>query len=249
MKTRLVAPGRLQPAGRLRTGDGDHRRWPWALLALALLIALIAALLSTWERSPESLADAELTGSRGPGCVRMIVVSDQSGSMRKYARPREAALAQFLEWVPSNLRADDELSVVGFTDHARNLLDPTPVPALPAVASQQLDDGQYTRFRPVIESVSAMPASPCRSVLAVLSDGLLVDLDGNPEAARTELRDIGVDELFLLVPDEEMKVGKEWQETYPYAAPQRFDGDDSDATGLVFGNLLAGVTGQELSRR
>ncbi|WP_280488840.1 hypothetical protein [Nocardia farcinica] len=247
MKSQLTTPGTLLPTGSLRTAASESpRRWPW--LMLAALIATVLA-IPTWKAvsAPDSLEEVALVGDRGPGCIRLVVANDQSGSMTDFAVPREQALAQFLRWAPTNLRADDEIAVLAFTDHVKTVLEPISVTARPTVESLTID-GQDTLFAPVISAISQLPATACSTALVLLSDGVMSDLSGDAETARGQLRTAGVNEVFLLVPGESIDVAPGWTQTYPYAAPVRFNGTDPAETGLVFGQTLASMTGQNLEK-
>lgn len=247
MKSQLRTPRTLLPVGALRTAASESpRRWPWLLLTALVAVALA---VPAWEASsaPNSLDEVVLVGDRGPGCIRLVVASDQSGSMTGFAVPREQALAQFLKWAPTNLRPDDEITVLAFTDHVETVLKPVSVTAHPTAGSLAID-GQDTLFAPVISAISQLPATDCSTALLLLSDGVMSDLNDDPETARAQVRAAGVNELFLLVPGDDIGVAPEWAQTYPYAAPVRFDGTDPTETGLVFGRTLSTLTGQNLEK-
>lgn len=245
-----MTPGTLRPPGKLRTAASEStRRTP--LLALAAVIAAILMAIPLLDADPgfSSLDDVALTGDRGPGCVRLVIASDQSGSMIDFASPREQALAQLLAWTPDNLRPDDEVAVMSFTDHVEHKLAPSSATARPALGSLGVSSGNTTLFDPVISAVGQFPDTPCRTALLLLSDGKMFDSSGNAQNARANLRAAGVSDLYLLVPGEAIEVPDDWTETYPYAEPIRFDGTNPEATGLAFGNSLAATTGQSLEKK
>ncbi|OUS97276.1 hypothetical protein CA951_02715 [Rhodococcus sp. NCIMB 12038] len=214
---------------------------------MALLAVVCAVPLWKAMTAPASLDDVALVGDRGPGCVRVVVANDQSGSMSAFALPREQALAQFVNWAPDNLRPDDELAVFAFADHVQTVLEPVSVTSRPTIGSLNIDGGD-TLFAPVISAAAHLPPTPCRTAVVLLSDGLMSDLTGDPDAGRAQVRAAGISDLFLLVPGDDIDVAPEWAQTYPYAGPMRFDGTDPQETGLVFGRVLATVTGQTLEK-
>lgn len=224
---------------------------------MALLVAALAALLLWWwceERKPRSLVESYLSGIRGPGCVRVVIANDMSGSMTKFTRPRQQALGQLLEWVPRNLRGDDELAVVAFSGETFIDMPPTTIadgPELQGVPNPT--DG--TSLTSLLGVVGGLPVSRCVTSLFLLSDGIFTFLlpdgtftDDLPDAdtARAMLRNAGVSELFLLVPGKKIPLNPGWAGVFPYAPPSIFDGMNPDATGLVLGKTLASVTGQRL---
>ncbi|MEH6807081.1 MAG: hypothetical protein V7697_28980 [Rhodococcus erythropolis] len=248
MKSQLQTPRSLFSPGPLRAGaSNDRKRWPWMLLAALVLVALTVPLWDDFS-TPNSLDEVALVGDRGPGCVRVVVANDQSGSMIAFARPREQALAQLVEWIPQNLRSDDELAVLAFTDHVETVLAPTVATGRPPVGSLSMP-GNDTLLEPVLSTVARLPRSYCRTVLMLLSDGVMSDLPNSAPTARIEILAAGIDELHLLVPGEKIDIDPQWPEIYPYAAPVRFDGNDPSKTGLVLGEVLAAVTDQHLDKK
>lgn len=247
MNSRLRTPAALRPGGVLQTAASESpRRWPW-LLAAGLLAIGVAATACNHTPVPSSLAEVLLTGERGPGCVRVVIASDQSGSMSEFAEPREQALNQFVNWAPKNLRPDDEIAVIAFADRVISVVDPASATTRPAVGSLQLD-GADTLFEPVVAAVAQMPATTCRTALVLLSDGLMSDLTNDAEVARERIRAAGLSDLLLLAPGESIGTPENWTRIYPYAAPTRFDGTDPNETGLAFGHVLASLTDQRLEK-
>jgi len=248
MKSQLRTPQPLLPLASLRAAASDNpKRWPWALAALMLIAALVSFFWTSLS-APSSLDDVALVGERSPGCMRVVVASDQSGSMTEFSAPREQALGQFLQWAPDNLRSDDEIVVLSFTDYIQMVVDPVAVTARPAVGSLAMG-GTDTLIQPVISGIAQLPPTTCRVELILLSDGLVSDLESDSERARVQLRDAGITDVFLLVPGENIELDAAWEQTYPYAKPTRFDGTDPAETGLVFGEVMATVTGQHLEKK
>lgn len=240
----------LRPAGDLRPLRGRRRVSGRRVLLLLLILGLVGSLLWWWgsRHTPKSLTDTALVGQRGPGCVRVIIASDESGSMTDFIGPRERALAQLLNWVPNNLRPDDELSVLTFSGDTFISLPPTAIGSQPVLrATPDATDG--TSLDSVIQVIRTMPATPCVRSLVLLSDGIFQDLPGDSTTARTRLRDSDITELFLLVPGKKIPIEPTWNQLFPYATPVVFNGYDPDQTGLAFGRTLALVTGQELRAR
>lgn len=241
MKTLTVKPvSDLRPLG-----DRTRRMWPFVLL----LAALLAGLLLWWwpnpEHQPDSLSESRLVGARGPGCVRLILANDISGSMTQFSAPREDALQQLLTWSPKNLRADDEVAVLDFSGQAMVTMAPSAVGSGPAprMRSQQFAG---TSLAELLRAVTDLPATPCSSALVLLSDGILHDRPDDSETARNQLVSAGLHTVDLLIPGDTIETDEEWPQVYPYAPPTRFDGNDSDSTGLAIGRALGRLTGQRL---
>ncbi|WNG81160.1 hypothetical protein C6A86_023675 [Mycobacterium sp. ITM-2016-00316] len=217
---------------------------------MALVVLLLAALI-WWmldRRDPKSLNDTYLSGDRNVGCVRVFIASDESGSMYEFIGPRSQALAQLVEWAPTNLRGDDELSVLAFSGQTEVAMPPTAIANSPApLATPGPTDG--TSLNALLTAIRELPRSQCVQSLVLLSDGKFHDLPSSEGMARQELRDAGIDKLFLLVPGKDIVVAGEWPTLYPYATPVVFDGTDPDKTGLAFGSAFADITGQDLDKR
>lgn len=241
----------LKPAGDLRPLGGRSKvSWP-RLLLLLLLVALLVGLPLWWyldRDDPDSLDHAVLVGQRGPGCARIVIASDESGSMEKFVQPRNNALAQLLAWAPSNLRDDDELEAVVFSGDTFVAMAPTEIKKRPALGGTPPPvDG--TALVPLLNTIRRMPPSHCVQSLILLSDGIFQDLPAGSDAARQQLKDAGISNLALLVPGKNIKFEPTWQGLYPYAPPVIFDGLNSDKTGLAIGHALASITGQQLKER
>ncbi|RUP32992.1 MAG: VWA domain-containing protein [Mycolicibacterium sp.] len=241
----------LKPAGDLRP-LGSRRKVSWPrLLLLLVLVALLIGLPLWWylnRDDPDSLDHAALVGQRGPGCARIIIASDESGSMEKFVQPRNHALAQLLSWAPNNLRDDDELEAVVFSGDTFVAMPPTEIRKGPVLGRTPPPvDG--TTLVPLLNTIQRMPPSHCAQSLILLSDGIFQDLPAGADAARRQLKDAGIGNLFLLVPGKKIKFEPSWQGLYPYAAPVIFDGLNSDKTGLAIGHALASITGQQLKER
>ena len=241
----------LRPAGDLRPLGGRSKvSWP-RLFLLLLLVALLIGFPLWWylnRDDPDSLDQAVLVGQRGPGCARVVIASDESGSMEKFVQPRNHALAQLLAWAPSNLRDDDELEAVVFSGDTFVAMPATEIKKRPVLGSTPPPvDG--TALGPLLNTIQRMPPSHCVQSLILLSDGIFHDLPAGPDAARRQLKDAGIDNLFLLVPGKKIQYEPTWQGLYPYAPPVIFDGLNSDKTGLAIGHALAHITGQKLTER
>ena len=240
-----MKPIAIEPVSDLRPlGPHSRRRWPLGLLLTALLLGSL--LWFMWPADqPNSLSESRLAGDRGPGCLRVILANDISGSMSKFSAPREDSLQQLLTWAPSNLRADDELAVLDFSGHAIVTRAPRsigsgPGPRLP---SEQFSG---TSLSELLRTVGGLPATPCTSALVMLSDGVVTDLPDNPATARKQLVAAGLATATLLVPGHDIEIDPDWSAIYPYSKPIRFNGSDSNSTGLAIGRTLGKLTGQRL---
>ena len=216
------------------------------LLGLPLLAALLVVPLFGWLRPPTSLSEAALTGARGPGCLRLVLASDHSGSMTELQVARDQAIAQLFGWAPRNLRPNDEIAVVTFAGDAVTTLQPTAIGQLqpPGTATP---DPRHTRLLPVLDQLTTFPATRCRSALVVMGDGWFSDLPADSASGTQALHDAGIDEVALLVPGR-TDTPEEWLQVFPSAPAQVFDGRSPDATGLVIAQQLARWTGQDLTR-
>lgn len=230
-----------------RTGDVPRRlrpsrRWLWTL---ALVIPLVLG-LGWWWLHPTSLGDAVLTGDRQPGCLRLVIAADVSGSMNRIAQPRDAAIGQLLGWAPANLRADDELALVVFGETAEQSMAPTPVSQTLGPSPVSVS-GASTKLEPLLQVMADMKPTRCRTAVFIVGDGVFGDLPTDAETARQQLTGASVDSLDLLVPGH-TDTDPSWTALYPYAPPDSFDGTNANETALVFAQHLARLTGQLLHR-
>lgn len=238
------------------------RDWRW-LVPLALLLVLVVALLTAlwWgaraaasaveeHRQPQDLSRSRLTGPRGPGCLRLVLGVDDSGSMKDAADARDRALSQLIEWIPDNLRHDDEVAVIDFAATAAERLPVTGATSVTTIggipAGVQYENG--TLITPLANQLASQPVSGCRRALALISDGQFTDLPSTQELGRSLVRRGHVDDVLLLVPGKQLDVPREWVEVFPAAQPRRFNGRDKDETAIAIGRALAELTGQELER-
>jgi hypothetical protein len=237
--------GDIAPLAGKKTGV----RWGRMLVVLLLVAALLAALWYWWsQREPDDLTNSYLDGPRGLGCERVVIASDDSGSMSDFFEAREQALSQVLAWAPDNLRPDDELAAVGFSGHTYTHVPPTQI-ADPINRGNRQPPSDGTSLSELLRTVAGMPRTPCSTSVVLLSDGKFHDLPGTADAARNQLRESGIDEVYLLVPGEGIEIEGKWSQLYPYATPVIFEGTDADATALVFGHTFADITGQQLRAR
>ncbi len=216
------------------------------LLPLVLLGLLAGLLWSKLWRPPESLDEVTLAGARGPACVRLLLVPDQSGSMSAFAAARERAVQRFLGWAPGNLRPDDEVGVLDFASEAQWSRMPAPIDTDASYRNGTADLGGGTQFAPVIEAVRALPASRCDTALVLLSDAQIDGVPSDRDAGRQLMQELDVHDVALLVPDRAIEVWSGWATVFPTAQPEAFNGLDDAETGLVFAAQVATLTGQEL---
>ncbi|WP_157170761.1 hypothetical protein [Nocardia araoensis] len=197
---------------------------------------------------PTKLTAYTLVGPRSPGCLRLVIGMDVSGSMRKFASARDAALAQLQEWasLPNTLRADDEIAVVDFALESAVRFAPAPAAATPHLPAVPVRDGADTLLRPMLDQMRSFAVStpPCDLVLLLISDAIVADVPASTEDGRRLLREYGVHDLRLLVPGQGIEVPDAWIETFPDAPPIKFDGLDPDETALTIGKTIGQLTGQ-----
>ena len=237
----LTLSSTLHLGPRLSPSGSAARRWIIPLLLVAAALATALALPS----QPDHISDVALTGPRGPACERIIMANDTSGSMSEYTIAREAALTQFLQWAPANLRADDEVGVIDFSGHAEWSRTPTRI-GEPAVLIHTTP-ADSTALTPIIELLAALTGSTCDTTLVLLSDAQYPDIP-RPDDARALLTRADLHDIVLLVPDPDINVPTEWTQAFPTAPPIRFDGTNPDATALAIAEVTATITGQQLTR-
>jgi hypothetical protein len=245
------SPGRLAGPGSLATASiGDGRRWPAiaAALALLLLIGALVLLLTLLAAPAPALADYRLDGDRAPGCLRVVVLRDQSGSMVDHALAREQAMSQFAAWVvePDVLRADDELAVVDWASGAALALPVTTVGNLsgdaPSTATV-LSDG--TDVNAAVGALAALPVSACEVAVVFLTDGLSERLTDDSRRLLTEAR---VTSVTTIVPAG-LSVPAEWRHDFPYGSEVAVSADDFDGNARAIAEVVAASTGQRLAER
>lgn len=250
-----------------------HRLWPTGALRLlgadSLLFsgALDSPVSRTREDStyhgsnPSSLKDAYLTGASNRRRVRVVVASDISGSMEKFTASRESALSQLVHWIPGNLRRDDELAVLSFGAHTLLNVEPTSIRtvrrALRTASGFKVqsspeeipaDMASSTSFSSLLQQLIVLRTTRHKLSLILLSDGEFTDLPDKAETVLTSLRQVGVDEVFLLVPRPNFRIQECWRQICS-VEPAFFDGMDTDAIALAFGQVLATITGTRLAAR
>jgi hypothetical protein len=240
---------RIRQPRSLEKPPGSNR-----LYVLPILLALLA--LAGWyswpaaAKPPTSLSGYEATGSRNElNCLRLVIGVDVSGSMRDFTVPRDDALQELFSWLKKkNLRSDDQVAIIDFAAVAEVRMPPTQVAdlgSLPAPAGAK--DGTYTYFRPILRDIDNFPRTTCDTALVLISDAQLADLPATEDAGRQLLLAHHVGRIRLLVPGAGIYVPPVWKKGFPSAAPLVFDGTDAEATGLAFGHIVVGLTGQSLT--
>jgi hypothetical protein len=225
------------------------------LLALLLLLALLAGLL--WlllrPRHPSDLHDSYLSGVRrtyGPVCLDLVV--DFSGSMQKVAATRDAALDQLTGFIGQNLRSGDVLSSVAFTDRALLTLPPTAADGLrnASISRSGPADGPHTLISPALEALR--DAYRTRGIvcaahaLIIVSD---VELSDSPDKVAALFTDLRLDRTYWAIPGH-------GDGTHPGLAAERAmrpvisrGFHSAGGLSLIYGDALAGLTGQRLRKR
>lgn len=238
----LVVPRAYLPSPTgPQTTTRRRRRWGWLVPILAVVAG--SGFLWHWTH-PATLAAARLDGVRGPGCLRLLIAADVSGSMERIAEPRNAAVRQLLAWAPANLRDGDEIALIDFAGDAVLRFGPTPL-GEPVTANDASPDGNGTQFTPVLNTITSLPTGRCRSALLLISDGQLHDLPAGEADATTQLTNAGIHSIDLIVPGI-TEVNPAWSALYPTAPPDVFDGTNPDATAVTIARHIAGMTGQSL---
>jgi hypothetical protein len=216
-----VTPG--GPAGPIDPVARRRRRIA-GLLALLAVPLLLSLLLASWPQEADEshpaagsgapgVAGIVLAGPRGPSCLRLVLANDVSGSMSDYAMAREQAMTALLNWLPKNLRSDDEIAVIDFAETAATKMPPTKVSTLVSgntLASGGAMDGSYTWFTPVLTQMDSWPKTNCDIALVLLSDAQIVlsaendnptSLPADADAGRQLVQEHNIHDVRLLVPD------------------------------------------------
>jgi hypothetical protein len=180
----------------------------------------------------------------------LVVGVDDSGSMREVAGARDSALDQLMAWAPKNLRADDQIAVIDFAETSAVRLPTTGAQRVGVLGGMPgaVRDGHDTLLGPVLAQLSSQQVSGCRTALALISDAQLADLPATEDAGRALVAEGHVDDVRLLVPGKDVDVPKAWNQAFPAARPERFDGRNQDETAVAIGQVIAGLTGQHLKR-
>lgn len=240
------------PRARPPRVRADHAVPLWvAVAAVAAVLALagLAAHQYISRRPPTSLDQAVLQGPRllhGPVCLALA--TDVSGSMNELADARRRALADLLSFSRRSLASDDVLAAVAFDDKAWTTLPPARVESLPASPPiERPGNGSSTEFAPAVDAVARLFRTTACSAIAVASitDGQFGDAPG---ALRAHLDDAALTRVRLLLPGGRGRPA-------PLTAPElvgvqvaHFDAGDTHRLGLLYGQLLADLTGQRLVR-
>jgi von Willebrand factor type A domain len=243
------SPGGLRTvlAGSSRARRQPRSRWWWMLVPLLLLGLLLAWLLG---QPPHSVAEAELSGSRSPTPIGILLLLDESGSFQQYRGIRDQALADALQWCaqPNNLNDDDTITVVAFTNHGLVRMPSTRVADIRA-GKARLDStplpGDSTEVQPALKlAASAVDSSMPQSLIAV-TDTAVYDLD----AATVEplVRALNVISMSLIAP-EGVKVEREWSQLFGYEYVVRASSDSARQTSLAVAEAVAHATGQALRK-
>ncbi|MGX5654045.1 hypothetical protein ACWKWC_04665 [Geodermatophilus nigrescens] len=239
----------LTRGGRLSPGPpfGTATRRVVALVAAVAAAMAGCALLTGGPGPATDVDEVQLAGARSPGCVRLLVLSDLSGSMADHAGTRTAALGRILDWAPRNLRPDDELAVIAYAGSADLVLPTTPVAdfAGAALPPARLAEPDGTRLDDVVRVVSELPATTCRTTMLFLSDGVLTE---EPLADVDEvLGAAGVASVATVVP-QGVEMPDAWRALFPYGTEAEVADRQPGRLAVAVAEVLAEATGQEVRR-
>lgn len=234
-------PGRGRPPGYRR-----DLRIPAVLLIILLSVPLLIWML-VHAAEPERLIETRLAGPRllaGRACV--VVAADLSGSMAAVTPQRHAAVAALIPWLKTNLRADDLVMLVNFTDDATVALPATQVDRLPTVAPAESPvGGGGTVLEPAVAIVGdALADRRCGAVeLLAISDGVFSD---DPRALGDTLKSAEVTRMHVLNPNGDVRPFP--LDQAPLASVDVRALGDTDRMSLSFGEAIAVLTGQRLAK-
>ncbi|WP_203750371.1 VWA domain-containing protein [Cellulomonas chitinilytica] len=239
--------GDLREPARLRR----TRRVPlWAPL---LVVALLAGGgRAAWEviHRPERITDVALSGARSPVPLDVVLLLDESGSFAAYESVRAEAITQLTDWAPANLRADDTLTVVAFTDEAVVRMPTTTVGELAARGaplSAARAPGAGTSILPALRTALGNVADTGhpRTVIAI-TDTMVGDAD--PDAAAEAAARLDAITMTTITPSG-VAVTPGWRDAFPWAHHVDADADSAGSTSLAIAEALAHATGQRVVRR
>ncbi|MEV0663682.1 vWA domain-containing protein [Actinomadura luteofluorescens] len=237
----------LRPAPRY-----ERRRRALGLLAAMLCAALLLVCLLLWsdDDDPKDLHSSTLAGVRrthGPVCLDLAV--DYSGSMRSKAATRDAALAELQSFIQRNLRPEDVLASVAFTDSALLTLPPTQKSRLTgsAVSSGGPPDGSGTELEPALESLQRayrQSRIECAAhALIVVTD---VELADPPSALAARFTEMRLQRVYWAIPGrgDGSSPGIAGAPALRSVIARGFK--DARGLSLLYGRALALLTGQRL---
>lgn len=225
---------------------------PWLRWIVPLVVILLLAGLAFANRPRRVLDDLVLAGTRGPVCEQVLLVVDESGSMRDIAGARDSALRVAVGWLHRNLRSDDQVGIVDFASDAEPRLPVTFVRDLREDGvgpSAPVRQSNTTSVRPALAAATRLSRTACDVDVLLLSDGQFADLPADEAAGRALLRGYGIHDLQLLVPGaDRANPPPQWSAGFPDIVATRFDGGDPDATSISIADAVATFTGQSLAR-
>lgn len=249
-------PAPLESADGLRRTRGlsaarGVRKGPLVMIGALLATAVAGTMLLVEHRDPASLDEVVLAGPRPPGCVNLVVADDFSGSMTSFTQQRAAAEQALVRWGGQNLRPDDTLTILTWAGTAETVLPPTRIGRLastgiPAADLSGLGDG--TALMPLLDVVTSLPDTGCRSTLMVISDSEITDTPGDPDRIRDRLGAADVQSVSLLNPAGD-SWSEPWQAALPFTRVAAVDQSDPKELALVLGGEVAAATGQSLEMR
>lgn len=218
------------------------------LLPVLLLLAVAAVGWGAWGASvPSSLDQTTLGGQRlltGRACI--AIAADLSGSMSDFAVQRQQATEILVPWLRRNLRGDDQVAMVAFTDQGELLMPATAVAELPPIAPvEPALPGQSTEAVPALDllDVTLDDEGCSATALLMISDGLLGD---RPSDLAGALSRAGITRTYLINPNGS---GRPAELSDPRLSGIRVVAlGDADQQALTYGRAVADLTGQELRR-
>lgn len=220
-----------------------------AIIGGLVLMGLAAWWLLATLATPASLADLQLVGARSPTPLNVMVLLDDSGSFQDYDAMRHTALDEVIRWAGDNLRDDDTITAVTFSEGAVVTVPQTPVSRIReggVALNPTRSEGSTTAIQPALELLADSVEAPAVGTVIAVTDTMVVDAD--PAATAALLKRANAQTMSAITPDG-TGVAPQWQEAFPWQQSLQADPGATDEIALAIAEAIAHATGQELEER
>lgn len=191
----------------------------------------------------DDIANYRLHGIRRTGPIRVIALQDLSGSMHPYAVAREEALKSLVTWSRRNLRSEDELGVIDFSDRAGVALPVTPISKIDTKNLKIAVEIGGTSILPAIELSKPWWESSSSIWFVALSDGEIFDALSPVE--QQAFRGSNYGGTILINPSDTEMPGR-WTRSFPDSELVCIQNDTPGAIAVGIGQAISIMTQQRL---